>query len=100
MDKKEPKDLGNVVLVGMKNFMNYVTAVNMQFKNGQKEVIMKARGKWVGRAVDVSQVVVKKGFDNINKEIKKVLIGSVELDKNGKKIPISTIEIVMGVKNG
>ena len=93
----QKKDIGNSVLIGGKYFMNYVNAVNFQFKKGEKEVIIKARGKWISRAVDVSQSVMRifKGF--VEKEIKKVTIGTTEFEKEGKKINVSTIEIIMGV---
>mgnify|MGYP001613380669 CR=1 FL=1 len=47
----------NVIFIGEKPFMNYVTGVVMQFTNkGSKEVIIKARGRFISRAVDVEQV--------------------------------------------
>jgi hypothetical protein len=47
----------NSIFVGNKPFMNYVTGVVMQFttKNAS-EVIIKARGKFISRAVDIAEV--------------------------------------------
>jgi len=49
----------NSIFVGGKPFMNYVTGVVMQFttKNA-KEVTVKARGKFISRAVDVAEVAL------------------------------------------
>ena len=51
----------NCVFIGSKSFMSYVTAVVLQFttKNAT-EVSVKARGKFISRAVDVSEVTVKR----------------------------------------
>ena len=57
---EEKKD-DNVIFIGIKPFMNYVTSVVMQFTTkNKKEVVVKARGKFINRAVDVSEVVTKK----------------------------------------
>ena len=68
----ENKD-DNVVFVGTKPFMNYVTSVIMQFTTkGQKEVIIKARGKFISRAVDISEVVRKKFLKDQNVILKNI----------------------------
>ena len=57
----------NIVYIGEKPFMNYVTAVVMQFTNkntNTSEVIVKARGKFISRAVDVSLVTVNRFMEN------------------------------------
>ena len=46
----------NVVYVGNKPVMNYVLAVVTQFKKS-KEVVVKARGRAISRAVDTSEIV-------------------------------------------
>ncbi|MEK6830984.1 MAG: RNA-binding protein, partial [Nanoarchaeota archaeon] len=54
---KTDKEKDNIIFVGMKPFMNYVTGVVMQFQNkGQDEVIVSARGKFISKAVDVVEV--------------------------------------------
>ena len=51
----------NIIFIGEKPFMNYVTGVVTQFKlKNQSEVIVKARGKFISRAVDVAEVSAKK----------------------------------------
>ncbi len=86
----------NSVFVGNKPFMNYVTAVVMQFtvKNAE-EVTVKARGKFISRAVDVAEVATKRFLDNQVK-VKGIEIDSEEFEKEeGKTIRVSTIEITL-----
>ena len=89
----------NSIFIGNKPFMNYVTGVVMQFttKNAE-EVIVKARGKFISRAVDVAEVASRRFLDG-NVEIKDIRINSEEFEnKEGKQVRVSTIEIVMGKK--
>jgi DNA-binding protein len=77
--------------------MNYVTGVVMQFASkGAREVIVKARGKFISRAVDVTEVARKRFMDNTIK-IKDIKIDSEEFEnKEGKKVRVSNIEIILG----
>ena len=55
--KKETTGSDNVILVGSKPFMNYVTAVVVQFTTkGADKVVIKSRGKFISKAVDVAEV--------------------------------------------
>ena len=86
----------NSIFIGTKPFMNYVTGVIVQFttKNA-KEVFIKARGKFISRAVDVAELTVKR-FLKDKIEIKDVNIDSEEFtNKEGKQVHVSTIEIVV-----
>ena len=97
-ETKERSD-DNSVFIGGKPFMNYVTAVVMQFttKNAN-EVIIKARGKFISRAVDVSEVAAKR-FLVETVELKDVKIDSEEFEnKEGKNIRVSIIEITLKKK--
>jgi DNA-binding protein len=87
----------NVVYVGTKPFMNYVTSVVMQFTSRKKdEVTIKARGKFISRAVDIAEVVKKKFLNDQEVKIKNIQIGSEDFEnKEGKKVSVSTIEITM-----
>jgi archaea-specific DNA-binding protein len=90
----EEKD--NSIFIGGKPFMNYVTGVVMQFTTkGADEVIVKARGKFISRAVDVAQVSVKR-FLVGQVKVKEVKIDSEEFEnKEGKQVRVSTIEVVL-----
>ena len=88
-----------IVYVGNKPFMNYVTAVVMQFTSqGAKEITIKARGRYTARAIDVAEIVRKK-FLSGQVDIKSIKIDSEEYTtQNGKKKRVSTIEIVLQKK--
>ena len=86
----------NSIFVGAKPFMNYVTGVVMQFSTkGADEVIIKARGKFISRAVDISEIAVKR-FLKDQIEIKNIAINSEEFkNQEGKDVRVSTIEILL-----
>ena len=89
----------NSIFIGNKPFMNYVTSVVMQFttKNAT-EVIIKARGKFISRAVDVSEVAAKR-FLSGQVDMTDIKIDSEEFEnKEGKQVRVSTIEIVLAKK--
>ena len=46
----------NTVFVGNKPPMNYVIAVITEFEQGTKEVVLKARGRAISRAVDAAEI--------------------------------------------
>ena len=89
----------HVVFIGAKPFMNYVTGVVMQFTTqNAKEVIVKARGKFISRAVDVAEVASKRFLEN-SVNTKDIKIDSEEFEnKEGKQVRVSTIEITLGKK--
>ena len=84
----------NSFFVGEKPLMNYVTAAVMHFTNkNASEIILKARGKFMNRAIDASQVILNR-FLKDQAELNNVRLGSEEFTNNeGKKIRVSTIEI-------
>jgi DNA-binding protein len=86
----------NSIFIGPKPFMNYVTGVVIQFttKNA-KEVLIKARGKFISRAVDVAEIAVKR-FLKDQIKVKEIRINSEEFqNKEGKDVHVSTIEIIL-----
>ena len=86
----------NNIFIGGKPFMNYVTGVVMQFttKNAP-EVIIKARGKFISRAVDVAEVASKRFLENT--VVKNIRIDSEGFQNNeGRDIRVSIIEITLG----
>ena len=86
----------NNIFIGGKPFMNYVTGVVMQFttKNAD-EVIIKARGKFISRAVDVAEVSSKRFLEG-TVSVKNIKIDSEEFKTDeGKDIRVSTIEITL-----
>tara|TARA_Y100000310_G_C20689987_1_gene821605 strand:- start:2403 stop:2783 length:381 start_codon:yes stop_codon:yes gene_type:complete len=90
------KEDDHTVFIGPKAFMNYVTGVVMQFTTqGAAEVIIKARGKFIARAVDVAEVTIKRFLEN-QVEIKDIAIDSEDFEnKEGRQVRVSTIEITL-----
>jgi len=93
----EQKERDNVIFVGIKPFMNYVTGVVMQFQNkGQDEVIVSARGKFISKAVDVVEVARRTFLKEENIQVKDIKISSEAFEnKEGRRIHVSAIEIVL-----
>lgn len=90
----------NIVFIGSKPFMNYVTGVVMQFTSrNAREVIVRARGKFISRAVDVAEVITKRFLKDQNIFVKDIKIDSEEFSNpEGRKVNVSTIDIYLGKK--
>lgn len=95
----ERREDDHCVFIGGKPFMNYVTGVVMQFTTqNAKEVVVKARGKFISRAVDVTEVVRKRFLEN-QIELKDIKIDSEEFEnKEGRHVRVSTIELTLAKK--
>ena len=94
--KKEEGEEGsrvrNVIFVGIKPIMTYVTATLTQLSS-EPTVTIKARGKRITQAVDVSQMIVKR-MDTVGYKVSDVRIASDSLtSQDGKQRNVSTIEI-------
>ncbi len=82
----------NVIFVGTKPIMTYVTATLTQLSTNPI-VTIKARGKRITQAVDVSQMIVKR-MNTVGYRISDIRIASDSLlSQDGKKRNVSTIEI-------
>lgn len=82
----------NVVYVGKKGTMAYVLAVVTQMNQGAKEVVIKARGKAISRAVDVAEIVKNKFVENI--KITNIAISTEDIHTDeGSILKVSAIEI-------
>lgn len=74
--------------------MAYVLGVITQFNNGKNEVLIKARGKAISRAVDVAEIVRKRFVSDA--ALKSIEIGTEEKELEDKtKINVSTITIIL-----
>lgn len=88
----------NTVLVGKKNVMNYVLAVLTLINQGVKEIVVKARGRAISKAVDTVEIV-RNRFLPGKVDIKEIKIGSQTVtNPNGRQTRVSTIEILLGLK--
>ena len=98
--EKKPQIHGteeNIVFIGGKPFMNYVTGVVMQFTtNNAPQVVIKARGKFISKAVDVAEVARRKFLKEQGITIKHIKVDSEEFEnKEGKQVNVSIIELTL-----
>jgi archaea-specific DNA-binding protein len=84
----------NSIFIGGKPFMNYVTGVVMQFTTKNADTVMiKARGKFISRAVDVAEVSAKRFLEG-TVSVRDIKIDSEEFkNKEGRDVRVSSIEI-------
>jgi DNA-binding protein len=82
----------NVVYIGNKPVMNYVLAVVTQMNGGIPEVILKARGRAISRAVDVAEIVRNRFITDV--DLGGIEISTEEIMSNeGNNTNVSAIEI-------
>ena len=88
----------NVIYVGNKPPMSYVLAVVTQFQSGgSDEVIIKARGRAISRAVDAAEITRNRFVTNA--EIKEIKIGTESItNEEGRTSNVSSIEIILTTK--
>ena len=82
----------NIVYIGNKPVMNYDLAVVTQMNSGVTEVILKARGRAISRAVDVAEIVRNRFISDV--DVKSIDISTEEIVGNeGTSSNVSAIEI-------
>ena len=82
----------DAIYIGKKPLMAYVTSTLIQLAN-QPSVTIKARGLSIGRAVDVSQIILKR-MENAGYAVGDIVIGSETVQaEDGRTRNVSTIEI-------
>ncbi|MGA3359193.1 MAG: DNA-binding protein Alba [Halobacteriota archaeon] len=84
----------NIIYVGNKPVMNYVLAVVTQFNNGADEVLIKARGRAISRAVDVAEISRKRFLSEV--DVKDIAISTESLSTETGETNVSAIEITVG----
>jgi len=85
----------NSIFIGKKSAMNYVLAVITQFNKGTgNEVVIKARGKSISRAVDVAEIIRKKFITDVVITDIKIDTDEITIEDNSK-MNISSIEIYL-----
>ena len=93
----KPKS-SNEIFIGKKPLMTYVTATLVQLAN-ESTVFIKARGKSIPMAVDVSQIIVKR-MNTLGYKVASVKIGSEAVkSQDGNIRNVSTIEVAV-TRNG
>jgi len=84
----------NIIYVGNKPVMNYVLAVVTQFNNGADEVLIKARGRAISRAVDVAEIARNRFLTEVN--VREIAISTESLSTETGDTNVSAIEITVG----
>jgi len=96
MPGSEPQ-AANTVLVGKKPVMNYVIAVLTLIHQGVDEVIVKARGRAISKAIDTVEIV-KNRFLPGKIVVDDIKIGSQTVtNPAGRETRVSIIEIKLKV---
>jgi archaea-specific DNA-binding protein len=96
MTEKERSD-ENTIYVGSKPPMSYVLAVVTQFNGGSDEVVIKARGRAISRAVDTAEITRNRFVTNA--KIKDIKIGTEAItNEEGRSSNVSSIEISLTTK--
>jgi archaea-specific DNA-binding protein len=91
----------NIVFVGNKTFPSYIKSITFQFTKGEKdEVVIKARGKYITRAVDLAEVMKKRQIEDKDIIVKEINIGSEEhKNANKQNVSVSAIDIILAKQN-
>lgn len=84
----------NVVYVGKKEVMTYVLAVVTQINEGSEEVILKARGRAISRAVDTAEIVKNRFLPDLN--ILDIETDTEKIEDEDGTSNVSTISITLG----
>ncbi|MGC8673247.1 MAG: DNA-binding protein Alba [Thermoplasmata archaeon] len=82
----------NVVYIGKKPTMNYVLAVVTQFNNGEKNVILKARGQSISKAVDIEEIVKNRFIKDLKYDVR---ISTERIKGEDRESNVSSIEIML-----
>ena len=94
---KERRTDENTIFVGNKPPMSYVLAVVTQFNSGSDEVIIKARGRAISRAVDTAEIVRNRFVKDA--KLKDIKIDTESLtNEEGRTSNVSSIEIFLTTK--
>ena len=84
----------NVIFIGNKPPMSYVLAIVTQFNSGSNEVIVKARGRAISRAVDAAEITRNRFVTDA--KIKQIDIGTESItNEEGRTSNVSSIEITL-----
>ena len=91
---KEAEKPDNTVYIGKKPTMNYVLAVATQANSGVNEIVIKARGKSISKAVDVAEIVRNRFVQDLTVDDIKITTEVLE-GEEGRESNVSSIEIFL-----
>ena len=85
---------GNMIRIGKKPMLSYVGACVTLFNSGKSEIMVRARGRSIPKAVDTVEMLKHSFFKGLS--VKSVEIGSEDIRSyNGRGTSISIIEIII-----
>jgi archaea-specific DNA-binding protein len=94
-NSRERREKDGIIFVGGKPLVNYIRGVITQFTRWDApEVVIKSRGKFISKAVDVAEVS-RRSLEDKNIFVKEIKIASESFEAEGKKTNISTMDIVL-----
>ncbi|NVM01479.1 MAG: DNA-binding protein Alba [Candidatus Helarchaeota archaeon] len=94
----EKRERDNSIYIGQKDTMSYVLACITAVQAGAKDLILKARGRAISRAVDVAEIC-RNRFMKDQVQIEKIEIGTEQIQsKDRGTFSVSTMEITLKFK--
>jgi DNA-binding protein len=88
------KDQSNVVFIGSKPVMSYVLACITQLNEGNQDLVLKARGRAISRAVDTAEIIRNRFVTDA--VIKDIVISTEQIERSeGGTANVSAIEITI-----
>ncbi|MCF8885129.1 MAG: RNA-binding protein [Nitrososphaerota archaeon] len=82
-----------IVIVGRKPKIRYATACITLFNRGEREILLRARGRSISNCIDVVHFLKKSFYSNL--KVKDIKIGYDEAELDDRKIYVSYIEITI-----
>jgi len=89
-------DSSTTILIGKKPVMNYVLACLTMIQNGATEVVLKARGRAISKAVDTAEITRKKFAQDLVVKNIKIDTEQIKNAETGNVSNVSSIEIYLG----
>jgi DNA-binding protein len=88
---------GNMIRIGKKPVLSYVVACVTLFNSGKNEIMVRARGRSIPKAVDTVEMLKHSFLKGLF--VKSVEIGSEDIKRyNGRGSSVSIIEIIIEKK--
>jgi len=93
-NEEKTEATGKVVFVGQKPVKNYVIAVMMHFNTGSNQVVIKARGRAITKAVDTFELLRRAFLKNVR--LDSINISTEQVTREGnQKANVSAIELTI-----
>ena len=87
-------DDNDFVLVGNKDFISYIRSIELLMKRrNKKKITLKARGKNMGKAIDLAESSKNKFLADLNISIENIKTATEKYEKDGEERFVSCISI-------